>query len=534
MSINNCTTKDDVASRAPADAEEAEKYFSSGDFTGHFIATEKNDCSNNTNCTGHIIDYPCTWSAYTAAQLYWNDIPLESDTPDGKNSYTYSAMLQILDAANATQSPIIIVWWYPDPTMDIYDFVHLSLPPASSECLNNRPEPKPDRCEATQETLLGKEVGSCGYNTHAFEKYFARSFRERSIEQPIAERSPAHQLVRNVRISDIDLSEMMRSWATRGVDKWNYDPRESVCAWVAKNFEDEVNLKSFLPQGYPRQISKEVGYGTDLTYFVIAFGVIGSLISLCVGGITYYYRERKPIKFAQEFFLYLFSLGFFFANIGASLYGTIPTAVTCASRWWLVSIGITFVFVPLLIKIGAINKLMNDSMKCRVTKVSKESVYKFVAAVILLVVVYLSIWTGVDAPVPEETLSLRNEGGAIVDVHVQCTSSHRVWEVIAYSWEGILICCAAAVAFISRNIIQAFNESRVVGNMAYSSFFFFVFRVLVYLLPDSVIQPSLKNAITGLLITFESYVVMGLYFGAKFMAIYSSKCNIMLDCFPMF
>ena len=446
MSTNNCTIKDDVASRAPANTDEAEKYFSSGDFTGHFIATEKNDCSVNVNCTGHIIDYPCTWSAYTAAQLYWNDIPLESETADGKNSYTYSAMLQILDAANATQSPIIIVWWYPDPTMDIYEYVRLSLPPTSRECLENRPDPEPDRCEATKESLIGKEVGSCGYNTHSFEKYYARSFRELSIEQPVAERSPAYELVRNVQISDIDISEMMLSWATRGVDKWNYDPRESVCSWVAKNFEEGMKLKNFLPQGYPRQIVKEAGYGTGLTYFVIAFGVIGSLVSLGVGGATYYYRERKPIKFAQEFFLYLFALGFFFANIGASLYASVPTAATCTSRWWFVCVGITCVFVPLLIKIGAINKLMNDSMKCRVTKVSKERVYKIVAAVILLIIIYLSIWTGVDAPVPEETLSLRSEGGTVVDVHIQCTSTNKIWEVIAYGWEvstlrHLVSCC---------------------------------------------------------------------------------------------
>ena len=76
--------------------------------------------------------------------------------------------------------------------------------------------------------------------------------------------------------------------------------------------------------------------------------------------------------------------------------------------------------------------------------------------------------------------------------------------------------------------MQAFNESKVVGNMAYSSFFFFVFRVMLYIMPDSVIQPSLKNAITGLLITFESFVVMGLYFGPKFRAIYKRKCGILV------
>lgn len=104
VSPDNCTTPDKVASRAPSTQDEGEKYFLGGEYTGHFVATDKNDCAANpANCTGHMIDYPCTWSAYTASQLYWNGIALESDTPDGTNSYKYSAMLQIIDAANATR-----------------------------------------------------------------------------------------------------------------------------------------------------------------------------------------------------------------------------------------------------------------------------------------------------------------------------------------------------------------------------------------------------------------------------------------------
>jgi len=88
--------------------------------------------------------------------------------------------------------------------------------------------------------------------------------------------------------------------------------------------------------------------------------------------------------------------------------------------------------------------------------------------------------------------------------------------IIAFSFEAILICFSAAVAFQSRKIRQAFNESRVVGNMAYTFFLFLLFRALAFFLPSSLIQPSLKNGITSLLLTLESLVGMGLYFGTKF------------------
>lgn len=112
VSSDNCTSDFptmegmavDVTNRAPESPEEGQKYHVDGEYTGYFMATDKNNCTlNPSSCTGHMIDYPCTWSAYTASQLYWNNIHLESDTPDGTNSYKYGAMLEIIDAANVTR-----------------------------------------------------------------------------------------------------------------------------------------------------------------------------------------------------------------------------------------------------------------------------------------------------------------------------------------------------------------------------------------------------------------------------------------------
>ena len=91
-------------------------------------------------------------------------------------------------------SPIIIVWWYPDPMMDAFNFVKVAFPEPSRQCLDNRPEPKPDRCNTTEAALVGKEVGSCGYNTHTLKNYFAVSFRKRSTETPVAVHSPGLQV----------------------------------------------------------------------------------------------------------------------------------------------------------------------------------------------------------------------------------------------------------------------------------------------------------------------------------------------------
>ena len=116
VSSNNCTSDDGVAKGAPRNEAENSRYFVEGIYTGHFRKTEKNDCENNpTNCTGHIADYPCGWSSNVQAVARWNGIAVESDgTEVGSKGYTYSQMIDILKASNATKSDLLILWWSPD------------------------------------------------------------------------------------------------------------------------------------------------------------------------------------------------------------------------------------------------------------------------------------------------------------------------------------------------------------------------------------------------------------------------------------
>jgi len=512
VSKSNCTSDDGIAARPPTDEAEGKKYFVEGLFTGHFRATERNNCTMNPNtCTGHMIDYPCTWSAYTDSQLFWNNISLESDAPEG--SYSYSDMLGIIKASNATKSPIMMVWWYPDPTIDMYDFVHVTLPSSSRECLENRPEPTTNRCEAPREELLGKKIGSCGYNTHSFEKIFATSLRENTYNTPIEERSPAYEFSRNVRISDVDISEIMMEWTTRGIDKWNYDPREAVCSFVSKNYEDGLNLKQFIPLGYPRVVEEDSGYDSPFLSFSIALGALGVLLTLSAGIATYLSRKSRLMEYAQTEFLYLYSFGFFVVCWGAIVYSLMPTKASCATRLWLVTIGYAFALAPLLLKIMSINRMLSAARKFKRTKVSKSHVYYMLGGLLLVVVVYLSLWTALDAASPKTTLELRTQNSNAIDEYLYCSSEKGGWAAILLVWQAIYIFLAAILAFQSRNVPQAFNESREVGNLAYCLFLLFILRSVVYIIPNDAIVESVRNGIMSTLLSLDALLGTAVYFG---------------------
>ena len=105
VSTNGCTQDDGVAKRAPQDDAENDRMFVDGLYTGHFRSTFQNNCTINPNCTGHFADYPCGWGSYSRAQAFHNNIALEPG--GGKDLYSYSQLIEMWSAANATESNLV-------------------------------------------------------------------------------------------------------------------------------------------------------------------------------------------------------------------------------------------------------------------------------------------------------------------------------------------------------------------------------------------------------------------------------------------
>lgn len=144
VSQDGCEMGDSVASRPPADPTEAASYFLAGDYLGHFRATEKNDCERNPlTCTGHVMDFPCTWSFSVIPLAYHLNISLESDGRDPVGGYTYTEQVQIMHAANATKSDLIFLWWKPEVVNENYmgtesEFIRVIFPPPTQTCFEHR------------------------------------------------------------------------------------------------------------------------------------------------------------------------------------------------------------------------------------------------------------------------------------------------------------------------------------------------------------------------------------------------------------
>ena len=265
VSSTKCEEDDGVAKRKPEGKKEEASYFSEGLYMGHFRATDKNNCTlNPSNCTGHIMDNPCEWDQPTKCQLFWNDISLESDGPESGGGYSYDAMTEIIFAANATRSPVIIVWWEPQQLIDLLGYTRISLPKPTRDCVENRPGLH--LCNKSNEELIGDIKGSCDSAVVLLQKIIVSSLHKVKMETPEAMRSPAYDILRDIHINETHFSTMLQRWWTRGIDKYNYDPREAVCSWVEENINE---LATFIPEGYPRQTVEDNSYDESFLHAIM-------------------------------------------------------------------------------------------------------------------------------------------------------------------------------------------------------------------------------------------------------------------------
>ena len=294
VSATNCTTPDKTAQRGPANSKEAGMYYLKGQYQGYFRATSKNDCSNGEGtCTGHVVGAPCTWNSYLESQLYWNDIiGLAHDGPVAPSgSYNATTMYQVWRAANATRSHVIMAWYSPELLFEEffgtdYTFQEVSLPAPTSLCLANRPSFE-EKCSDSLLVRRGDPAGSCASEPMGLVKLMASSFLHANDHLEEAEMSPAAELVKNFKASELDMNKIFNTWGKIGVDQYGNDARTAVCNWVRENIEE---LKWFVPAGFPRVISNKNRYEAWFVVFAQLCAIFVGVISVIGMALLWLYR----------------------------------------------------------------------------------------------------------------------------------------------------------------------------------------------------------------------------------------------------
>ncbi|CAB9517822.1 Gamma-aminobutyric acid (GABA) B receptor [Seminavis robusta] len=514
ISTNNCTIPDQVAQRPPHNELEEQFYFAPDNYTGHFRFTDQNNCTlHPDSCTGHIANYPCGWSGHMEQVLYHLNIAMESNGPEPhKGGYSYSQLVQLWRAANATKSNLMMMWWTPEPLYQEFFFTdsamqRVMLPPATQQCLDAHPTFEQE-CDPDPAVRVGSPDGACDHNPINLHKLLGSSLHDISMAADEANRNPAQEMLRDFQLTELQLGEIFELWQTEST------PQDAVCKWAANNLDV---LNATVPPSYPRVLQVENEY-SFMFALVVAMGSLATILVVLTTAMVYRFRHRASIRHAQPGFLWLLLWGCLLVAIGAILRGVPATHGTCIASTWFVNIGYNFELVPLIVKVGAINRMMVAATKMRRITLSIASLYQAVAMICMCCVLYLFVWTGLDPPLKESEYALTelttDAGERIVSVSHFCGTSSSVWQYVSVGWNAVLLLCASVLAFQSRNVSASFNESRTLAFLSYSHFMFVCLRCATYLLKDQ-LNGTTTDSIQSLLYSVDTIAAVFIYFLPK-------------------
>ena len=133
---------------------------------------------------------------------------------------------------------------------------------------------------------------------------------------------------------------------------------------------------------------------------------IVALIELMYVGLLIWvvkFRKKPVLSASQPLFLLISLLGVMLTLSMSFFFGwdemSLPTStltIFCNLQWWGISLGVTLSVCALLVKLYRINKLFAKKNNFRKVKVTSRKMLIVIALVLLINVVLLAIWTGVD------------------------------------------------------------------------------------------------------------------------------------------
>ena len=224
--------------------------------------------------------------------------------------------------------------------------------------------------------------------------------------------------------------------------------------------------------------------------------VLGVLIASAVflAGVFWANREAPVIKRSSPIFCIVILLGLVLVWLSMVLWTGQQTVVTCNAKVWLGLIGYSLVMANLLVKTWRIYRIF-DTTKLRTRSISNAYLFKGVGGMLVLQLVWLLALTAYDPLQPQiQVIGVPNgiveRGGLLqsldssdglsdeknprhtVYAFERCSGTRPAFQstmlAICISVNALYIVAGSILAYRTRNVLSAFNESRYIAVAMYN------------------------------------------------------------------
>ena len=225
---------------------------------------------------------------------------------------------------------------------------------------------------------------------------------------------------------------------------------------------------------------------SDLRGVGIAVTAFGSASCCLALFFTVRHRRHPIIKPSAPAFLMLTLSGLICLFSTTTLITATPSVAVCSAFNWMVQLGFTLTFCPLLVKTYRIWRIFGRR-RLQVVKLSNRRLLAALVSTLLLELLYLLVWQMI-SPMSTSTTVRSNGEGQPQSVYTQCAyqdTSLRLFTAIAIVKAAVLV-VGVLLAFSTRTVSDAFNESKSMGLAIYNVVFTLGLLVPILLVLDAV------------------------------------------------
>ncbi|KAI8818568.1 uncharacterized protein EV422DRAFT_537513 [Fimicolochytrium jonesii] len=257
-----------------------------------------------------------------------------------------------------------------------------------------------------------------------------------------------------------------------------------------------------------------VAFSDPLGAAMLALSALVLLVALGMLGAVFYNRHDKVIKAASPLFCSLMILGNLLGLCTIFVYTGPPTRVTCILQPWMLCLSYAIVMVPMIVKTWRVYRIFNNRLARMKGSIKDSSLLLHVGIVVGVELLLLLIWTAVDAPKP----SLVNlTASRFWTCKSTSASVHVAMTGVMISFNALLAVAGVAVAYLTRHVRGAFNESRYIAICIYNIFLLSTLGIPVMYI--SGVDVKTQYAFRSIVIIFVNAAMLGIFFGPKLKSI---------------
>eukprot|EP01132_Coremiostelium_polycephalum_P003638 gene3638-4530_t len=271
---------------------------------------------------------------------------------------------------------------------------------------------------------------------------------------------------------------------------------------ISEPYPGMVNLGLYKVPLVKVPMDESVIYGVTITAGIFLIASLGLMV------VVWHYRNTSSIRSASPIFCIAIIAGAIMVYAGIIVWVVPVSTATCNLRFWLVTIGFALFIGSLVVKNFRI-WLIFDNPELRTIKITNLQLFPWVAMVIGVVIVLMSIITGVG---DLQRVDARNiDGLGKYEFVPVCKMSHK-GSATLYVLLGFFACMLLVGVFVSWKIrivdIEEFNESKPIANTLYAISFILFVIVPLMVTPQSNTNENIILSASGLFIITSALFII--------------------------